>query len=158
MKSTEDTLAYCQDGSSIVIAPYSPEHMLKIKPQDDQKDFMSIVPENFEHIANVEGFAKTIFDRDGEIISVCGIFPRGDQGFSWAIHSNLFKKHALAVTRAIKNLFKGYEDTGNFHRFLGTVASDFTAGHRWMRMIGFEKNNQSISIAGSNFDLYERVV
>ncbi len=96
----------------IEVIEFDPIHLSQIIPQEDQAEAYDNLPDNFADFVDVVGLSATIVDRDGNLVSVCGVCPNGDDGLSWAIHSDLFKHHYIEVTRAVRDFFSELAETG----------------------------------------------
>ena len=144
--------------SRIIVEAYDPLDMLQIKPQLSQADFLDKTPTDFHKTVDIDGLSKTIFNDKWEIISVCGVIPIvNHEGVAWAIHSELFKDHAIEVTRATRDFFDDLSDNWDFVRFIGSVEHGFDDGHRWMKLLSFTRNDQRNDL-GEGHTLYERLV
>ncbi len=71
---------------------------------------------------------------EGEPIACGGVVPQWNgRGVAWAYLKDCTGPHMLAITRAARAIID--ESPG---RVEATVREDFAAGHRWMRLLGFE--------------------
>ena len=110
-----------------------------IIPQEAQKDFRVMFSnETLNYLENF-GSAYTFVDENNEIISICGVLPVKDVGITWAVHADSFKTHAREITRAVINLLDNVEEEGLYKTIKGSVIDGFEGGHKWMKILGFER-------------------
>ena len=93
---------------------------------------------------------------DGEVIGCAGCIEQWDnRAVAWALISKDAGRHMVSAHRAVDGFLK----QAPWRRIETTVDSSFSAGHRWMRMLGFSHEGRMIAYgpAGQDFDMYARV-
>lgn len=78
------------------------------------------------------------------------------RGELWAIMPRSTGPHMLALTRLARKYIAGL----SIRRIEATVDCDFDAGHRWMKLLGIEKEAsplKAFSIEGKDVSLYAKV-
>lgn len=122
--------------SAITVVDFEPKHLEMIKPQETQMQIYNDLPPNFSEFVTENGIARTILDEEGEVVSVCGVFLESEEvGVSWAVHSDLFKKHVIDVTRAVREFFSTLKEKLSITKVTGSVGDDIDGGHRWMQLL-----------------------
>lgn len=92
----------------------------------------------------------------GEVIGCAGcIEPWDNRGILWALVSANAGRHMTAIHRAAV----GFLAQSKLRRIETFVDTEFAAGHRWVQMLGFEREGRmrAFSPDGRDFDLYARV-
>lgn len=135
---------------------FHPEHLDYLRAQPAQAKELGMVSSlTGEHLRDT--FAYSAFD-GGRCIACAGllhVWP--GRAVAWAILAADCNKSIISITRFIKFVLT----THKIARVEATVAVDFAAGHRWMRMLGFEREDRDglrkYDPHGRTFALYARV-
>ena len=143
--------------SGINVADLLPIHVDTIIPQEEQAGFRDEMPKDIGLFLETTGESKVITDNSGEIVSICGVLAINGEAITWAVHSNLFKKHVLEVTRAFNDFVVSILESDEFNKVIGFVRNGFDAGHRWLRLLGFALNVNRHDF-GSGHSVYERTI
>jgi hypothetical protein len=100
------------------------------------------------------GPSWTAFGPDGPV-AAAGLAPQwDDHAKAWAMLADDAAQHLVAITRAIRRFLDGRPE----RRIDTAVRTDFAAGHRWARMLGFEREGtMRCWMGGQDHDLYARV-
>jgi len=126
----------------------------KIVAQEAQKDFRDFLnPMVIDFIENCE-ISHTILDSNNEIVTIFGTIPSNDVGIVWAVHSDLFKKYAREVTRSVRGMMDVLLEDGIYKSLKGSVIDGFEAGHRWMKILKFQRGD----LHEAGYYEYERTV
>jgi len=133
-----------------------PRHVLNIEPQAEQADFMIDMPANWMEMLSWAGQSWAIKDKNNQIITICGAFPVDGEAVTWAVHSDLFKKHVIEVTSAVSDFLQNLASSGDYTKLVGFVRGPFTDGHRWMKALKFKLDMKCPEIDGQA--VYERNV
>lgn len=142
---------------AIEVRDYSPNHMREIVPQAEQADFIDTVPAEFAEAVAENGMTRTVFNRKGQIVSICGVVPRGRDGISWAVHSELYKDHVIEMTRAVRDFLDSLGELGIFDRFITDVVDSFEGGHKWVKLLRFTRSDE-INEYKHDSAMYERLI
>jgi len=93
---------------------------------------------------------------DGAVIGCAGVVMLSAQrGHAWALLGKASPAGFVAIHRAVV----GFLDRQPLRRVETAVDSDFAAGHRWARMLGFSREGRmrAYGLDGRDADLYARV-
>jgi len=145
---------------SLTVVPYQPKHLSQYTPQESQKDWENIDEKEpgFSESIHAEGLSFTLLDKDENIVSCFGVFPHDDYCLSWAIHSELFHKYVIEVTRITKTCLNELKHTKEFRIAYTSVKADFEGGHKWIKALGFEEAEDQFEVEDANFVLYGKVL
>lgn len=141
----------------ISFAPFEKEHFFKIRLQPAQKWMEEYVRE--EHIPLLENhFAGTVM-WNGEPILCGGAVPEWEgRALVWAI---LDERITPKMFREIHTIVKDFLNGLPFRRIEAYVDIDFTAGHRWMRSLGFKREDkdgmEAFQVNGGTCAMYARI-
>lgn len=101
-------------------------------------------------------WSKTIWYGDEPIVVVGVQHFWAQRGVGWSYFSPRSEKHMLAITRIGKSLFDAYP----LKRIEAYVDMDFEKGHRYMKILGFEKEVEcarGIGPLGQDATVYVRI-
>lgn len=115
------------------VEPFRVEHLQQMDVQEAQKYLMPYM--NWDGVRQLENdWAKTVFD--GEKVLLCGgLAPvGGGRAVVWAYFSESAGVCMVKTVRGIKAFLKA----APFRRIEAFVDVDFLAGHRLVRILGFE--------------------
>lgn len=93
---------------------------------------------------------------DGEVIAIGGLVPQWEnRAIAWALISKNAGKHFIDIHREAERLFT----RSGIRRIEATVDIGFKAGHRWMKMLGFEPEGymKAYRPDGADQILYARI-
>lgn len=111
-----------------------PEHVRLIDVQPVQRDgFNYMIGNGFENrVAGTLAFSGWL---GTTCIVAGGVFPQwGRHGVAWMIASKAIGPELLRLTRFGRDLYQ----TSPYDRISCDVRCDFTDGHRWAKLLGFE--------------------
>lgn len=142
--------------TEVVVALYAPEHLKALKLQPAQAFCGSqITAEVLEGLQDVEAYTALI---DGEPIAIAGLIELWPgRAMAWSFLGEKAGPHMLALTRVIGRFLKMCEHA----RIEAYVDPTFEAGHRWMELLGFERETpgamRRFTPDGRDQTLYARV-
>lgn len=139
----------------MILIPFIPLHLQGLELQESQSWLQPhLLDETYinQLIDYGESYSLLV---DGKVIGcggVCDITPK--RGFVWALVSKDAGKHLLKATRIVKS----YLDDKDYRRLETGVKTDFIAGHRWVKMLGFEREGtmRKWGEDGNDYDMYAR--
>lgn len=102
-----------------------------------------------------EAYTLTI---DGKVICIAGLFEMWPGVAEvWTLMSDEAHRYGIAITRFIKKLIA--EHTGDYHRVQCTVAEDYEISHKWLNVLGFEREGllRKFARTGDSYYMYARV-
>lgn len=110
------------------------------------------------HLAALAAQQHSYTVLDGNIPLACGGLIQHWQGRyeAWALMDLVDKKKFILVHRKVKDFF----DSHPLPRVEAVVEKGFDAGHRWVKMLGFNLEIDTMinyGIGGTPFSLYSRV-
>jgi hypothetical protein len=135
------------------VIPFESWHIQQIIPQDAQR-----VPSEHEAalLESSYGLAWTGFsDRPIACAGVVELWP--GRAYAWALLDKSAGKHFIAITRAIRDKLNALP----YRRIEMAVDEHFEQGHRWAKMLGFNRETTTPMRAynpdGGNCHLYARI-
>lgn len=139
-----------------MIVALQQEHLQQLVLQDAQSYFGAMLSHP-DYVAGLisGGPAYTLLS-DGEVIACAGIVPQWqNRAMAWALVGANAGRAMVALHRAVVRCFEIHP----CRRIETTVASKFPEGHRWARMLGFEREGTMTAFApdGADYDLYARI-
>lgn len=138
------------------IVPFEPEHLERLTLQPSQAIMQPTLanPAYAKWLAT-SGPAYSLVDGD-VVIASAGIIPQWEnRALAWALISATAGKHFVVIHKAIRRFFVLH----NYKRIETAVDCSFEQGHRWMKMLGFEREGRMRAFMpdGRDCDLYARV-
>ena len=91
-----------------------------------------------------------------EVLATAGFIPQWEgRATVWALISKEVGPHMVFLTRAVKRALQLH----HYRRVETHVSSDFEQGHRWARLLGFEREGRmrAFTPEGDDCDLYARI-
>ena len=116
----------------MMFVPLKAEHVLMMGELVSIHAGSELTPEIAVDLEQIGGTAAI---EDGVVLGIAGIMPKWEgSGVAWAWLAKGWRKHARAITEEIKRTLAESE----VKRIETAVRVDFSAGHRWAKMLGFE--------------------
>lgn len=139
----------------IRVEPFQPWHFRAISLQPAQAHLAPMAEDDVwgENVAKAgPGYTAMLGDIP---LAAAGICPQWDnRAMAWAVLSSSACLHMLEITRAVRRFL----DCRQEHRIEAQVKTNFEAGHRWARMLGFKREGTMRAYCyGEDFDLYARI-
>lgn len=138
------------------IVPFEPEHFEKLILQPSQAIMQPFLSDR-EYATNLARAGQAFTAIDGNDVVCCaGVIAQHPlRAIAWAVVSKDAGTHFVQLTKAIKRFL---ELTG-YKRIETAVSTDFEQGHRWAKLLGFEREGTMKSYApnGDDYDLYARI-
>lgn len=139
-----------------MIVPYEPEHLTRLLLQPSQAIMQSYMtdPEYGAQLA-AGGPAYSLVEGN-EVFACAGLIPQWEnRAVAWALISAEAGRHFRAIHTAVLRSFEMHP----FRRIETSVDCDFEQGHRWMALLGFEREGRMRSYTphGNDHDLYARI-
>ena len=140
----------------MMIVKFEPQHLETLLLQPSQAMMQSIInkPGYGESLA-VAGPAYSAIDGD-QVFACMGMIPQWeDRAIAWGLISAEAGQHFRAITKAVLRSMELHP----FRRIETAVACNFPQGHRWVKMLGFEREGtmRAYTPFGDDCDLYARV-
>jgi hypothetical protein len=137
------------------IVPFEPWHLEQIALQPAQAFVGPMLDPDYgaELAAAGEAYSALM---DGCVLASCGIVPvHPGLANAWALLSACGPDRFLRIHKAVARFLKRQP----FRRVQTTVRSDFAAGHRWARALGFtaEARLEAWGPEGDDYHIYKRV-
>ena len=133
------------------IIPFKLEHLQALRLQPAQAGSAVIDPFHVERL----GAAWTVLSEDQPIAcaGVLEIWP--DRGLAWALVGEDAGREFIALHRAVSNYLK----QAPWKRVEAYVDAKFINGHRWVRILGFDREGYLSAFMqdGTDMVLYSRV-
>ena len=139
------------------LIPFIPAHLKGFDVHDDLAHIREYLQDDSygDLLASMDMSYSAIVD--GNVIAIAGFYPAGKGRFlAWTLMSKDTGKYMLRATREVLQIINGMD----YRRIETPVKRDFLAGHKWMRLLGFENetpNGMRNYEDGMTFDLYARV-
>lgn len=137
------------------IVPFDPSHMETLDLQDAQQIMLTWwTPEYARALKNSgQAFSGIL---NGQTIFCAGVARQWDnRGAAWSMIGRDAGAHFVQIHRAVRRFL----DLCDIRRIEAYVDADFAEGHRWMQMLGFEREGRMRAFLplGNDCDLYARV-
>lgn len=119
----------------MIVKPWTKGDTKKLSLQSNQTYHEDALNEDtdFSELAE-QGLALT-FEHDGEVMMIAGLVPQWkNRAIAWTLISKNAGRHFVELHRYVDNFL----NTSDFDRIESMVDVGFEAGHRWMKMLGFE--------------------
>ncbi len=137
------------------LIPFRAEHLALIEVQDAQSNVSPFM--TYEHALSLEPTLAFTYMADGIVLGVGGLVELWpNRATMWAYLDRRAGRHFVGIHRAALALL----EVANFRRVEADVAVDFAAGHRWLKMLGFELEAPRMRAhlpTGGDSALYARV-
>ena len=119
------------------IVPLKQEHLDKVRMQGGQEYASQLLTP--EAKAALEGgMSFSVIDGD-EVLGCGGVVEYWDgRAAVWALLSGNCGRRFTAIHRAVATFF----DLKRYRRLEATTATEFEAGHRWLKMLGFKMETE----------------
>lgn len=137
------------------IVPFQPEHLDTLALQPSQADFLQNFDKTYAPALIAAGPCFTAI-KDGIILGCAGLSKQWDnRAIAWALLSANLGREFVRIHRAVER----YLLIADFKRIEAFVDANFAEGHRWMQMLGFEREGymRSFSPSGNDAVLYARI-
>jgi len=139
----------------MVIVPFEPKHLEILILQPSQVEFSNLFDSQYGPALAQSGPCFTAMDGD-EVIACSGVVKQWDnRGTAWALISGNAGRHFVRIHKAVQRFL----DTTDFRRVEAWADAGFEQGHRWLHMLGFEREGymRAFSPQGADAVLYARI-
>lgn len=136
------------------LIPFEPDHLAQLTLQAAQAKIQTYLTPEYGRMLQGDN-AWTLIVPPSTIIACIGLVPEDtDRAFAWALLSPGAGAHLSSIHKKIQRFLKLCPYT----RMETVVESDFKPGHRWMELLGFEREGtlKHFYRAGEHVDLYAR--
>lgn len=138
------------------IVPFQPIHLHNLVLQPSQISFSQYFDEKYGPALRDGGPCFTGLDDDGNVVGCSGVIKQWDnRAIAWALLADWSGKHFVKVHKAVKRFL----DMTEFDRIEAFVDAEFEQGHRWVKMLGFEREGymRKFNPDGRDAVLYARI-
>lgn len=139
----------------MILVPYKAAHLRAMKAQEAQAHIAKYMSD--EHAEALESTLAWSGLEGGFVIGCFGVFEKGPHiALLWSVLDQQAGRHLVSVHRAVKQ----YLEVTPYRRIEIDVDSDFEAGHRWARMLGFTlecERRKAYRLDGGDSALYAKV-
>lgn len=139
-----------------MIVPMTVEHLGQLELQPSQAWFTPIASDPaYARMLLAGGPAYALVDGD-EVLACAGLSVQWEgRAVGWALVSGNAGRRMVELHKAVRRALELHP----FRRVETTVYAGFDAGHRWARMLGFEREGcmRAFAPGGEDCDLYARV-
>lgn len=140
----------------MIVRPWQKGDTDKIMLQNAQSYLRSMVSTDYDFTELAEQGLAWTGDHNGEIIAMGGLIPMWEnRALAWTLISENAGKHFKAVHKAVQSFLIHTP----YRRIEANVDVGFKAGHRWMKMLGFEVEGlmKAYKPDGADMFLYARI-
>lgn len=137
------------------IVPFQPRHLELLILQPSQAAFSDYFDPKYGPALVDGGPCFTAMDGD-EILACSGVIKQWDnRAIAWALISQHAGKQFVRIHKAVNRFLESTE----FRRIEAFVDADFEQGHRWIQMLGFEREGymREFTPIGNDAVLYARL-
>lgn len=141
----------------IEVLPFRAEHLETLTPQPEQSaEYATLTPERARASEEI-GVGLTVV-ADGKTVACAVVMEMAPgRGGVWALVGADAGPHMVTVYRAAQRLF----EAAAHRRTEALVLTSFAAGHRFMRLLGFELETpngmRAFGANGESYSLYAKV-
>lgn len=135
------------------------EHVIQLKDRGALHYLSDYVnPDRLIALEQMPHSFSALAPPDGRVVACAGVIQQGWPGRAeaWAFFDPNIGKHFISVHRAVNRFFEATE----IRRIEAVVDRDFEAGHRWIKMLGFQLEAEKLrkyTVDGRDVSLYSRV-
>jgi protein gp37 len=138
------------------IVPFEPNHLKLLLLQPSQAIMQETLsrPEYAQSLHQA-GPAYSLVDGDAVLASM-GLIPQWEhRAIAWGLIASEAGPHFRTIHKAVLRTMEIHP----YRRIETSVACDFEQGHRWAKMLGFEREGRMRSFTpdGRDCDLYGRI-
>lgn len=138
------------------IVPFEPNHLKQLLLQPSQAIMQETLsrPE-YAHSLHQAGPAYSLVDGDAVFASM-GLIPQWEhRAVAWGLIAKEAGPHFRIIHKAVLRTMEIHP----YRRIETSVACDFEQGHRWARMLGFQREGRMRAFTpdGRDCELYARV-
>lgn len=138
-----------------MIVPFAPTHLESLALQPSQVGFSKYFDPTYGPALQSGGPCFTGVE-DKEVIGCAGVIRQWDnRAIAWALLSAHCGKNFPRIHKAVSRFL----DSTEFRRIEAFVDVDFEQGHRWVNMLGFEREGymRAFNPDGRDAVLYARI-
>jgi RimJ/RimL family protein N-acetyltransferase len=138
------------------IVPFHPQHLEALILQPSQSLLAGYFKEGYGDALVKGGPSFTGVDDDGNVVGCSGVVEQWEnRAIAWALLSDWSGKHFVKIHKAVKRFL----DSTDYRRIEAFVDAEFEQGHRWVNMLGFEREGymRSFNPDGRDAVLYARI-
>lgn len=142
------------------VVQFQPEHLIIMRDQGIQPTQAlivgSLLADPAYAIALRDGGPSGTAVDGGRILGCAGVMKIWEgRGLAWSVLATDIGVHFVGFHRAVKYFIEHCE----LRRIEADVQADFPSAHRWMTLLGFEReaSRRAYSPDGTDYDLYARV-
>jgi len=140
----------------MIVRPWEKGDTVRVDLQEGQKYIPSLIDMNAD-LSELSAIGHVFtFQEDDTILGVIGFEPMwSGRANTWALLSKFCGKHFTSIHKICAMII---DDLG-YRRYEATVDIDFKAGHRWVKILGFEPEGymKAYRPDGEDMILYARV-
>jgi hypothetical protein len=137
------------------IEPFQPKHLERLVLQPSQTVFSKFFDAEYGPSLKSAGPCFTALDGD-RVLACSGIVSQWhNRAIAWALISEDAGKNFIRIHKAVKRFLEGEQ----INRIEAYVDAGFDAGHRWIQMLGFEREGymREFMPDGNDAVLYARL-
>jgi len=138
------------------IVPFHPQHLEALILQPSQSLLAGYFKEGYGEALVKSGPSFTGVDDDGNVVGCSGVVEQWEnRAIAWALLSDWSGKHFVKIHKAVKRFL----DSTDYRRIEAFVDAEFEQGHRWVNMLGFEREGymRAFNPDGRDAVLYARI-
>lgn len=147
----------------MIFKPCTPQDLLEIKIagqlDDERRQIMGNLAAHEDPDAMLQESARTIW-RDDRVLACFGVWPMwAGVSRAWSMITEEMRESPLTLHRYVLAELADVEERQNLVRIEAVVRFGYSAGHRWIRSLGFQREGlmKNYGIGGApDFHLYAR--
>lgn len=139
-----------------MIVAFQPEHLQRLLLQPSQAIMQPMLSDPSYGPSLAEAGPAYSAVHGDAVFACAGLIPQWNgRAVAWALIASEAGQHLVGIHKAVRRAL----DLHPFRRVETAVRTDFDAGHRWARMLGFDREATMRGYApdGYDYDLYARV-
>lgn len=138
------------------IEPFQPKHLETLVLQESQAGFSRFFDDQEYAPALINAGPCFAATENGVVYACAGIVHQWDnRAIAWGLIGEAAGSHFVKIHRAVRRFL----DMSPVRRVEAFVDADFDAGHRWIQMLGFEREGfmRAFTPLGKDAVLYARI-
>jgi len=137
------------------VVPFDPSHLEILELQESQQLFRKFFDKNYGPALQASGPCFTAID-DGQVLICAGAARQWDnRAIAWSLISAHAGRQFVRIHKAVTRFL----ETTDFNRIEAFVDADFEQAHRWIEMLGFQREGymRQFTPDGRDSFLYARL-
>ena len=137
------------------VVPFEPLHLELLELQQSQQLFRNFFDRSYGPALQAAGPCYSVVDA-GDVLLCAGLVKQwSNRAVAWSLISEHAGRQFVRIHKSVRRFL----DSADFNRVEAYVDADFQQGHRWIEMLGFQREGymRQFTPDGKDSILYSRV-